>query len=191
MRPRDAAVARRVVLQSVGTLAGGLALRPALGATHRRDVVLMMGQATFGADGFHFANYRSSYPFWAPSWTEVLAGRPLEPDAAVTVRDTLATTLAAAGFDIVLATGGAPFTSSGSAPALVINLPPPGAAGPLVVASAGPGSSDAPMNPLDIAPTVCGLVGLPPSPAFVGRDYAALVARPRTVMVTAVDWGAG
>jgi arylsulfatase A-like enzyme len=32
-----------------------------------------------------------------------------------------------------------------------------------------------PMNPLDIAPTVCGLAGVPRASAFVGRDYSALV----------------
>ncbi|MFO1049813.1 MAG: hypothetical protein U1E52_18180 [Geminicoccaceae bacterium] len=183
MRHPDAGLTRRVVLRSAGVLIGGLTLRPAAGGEHRRDIVLLAGRAPLGSAGFRFANYQGAYPFWSPSWAEVLAGRPLGRDAALPERDTLATTLAAAGFDVVLAADNAQFASDGSVPALEISIPPAGAGGPLVVVSAGPGCSDVAMNPLDIAPTICGLTGVRPSPAFVGRDYAALVARPRAADV--------
>lgn len=189
MRPPDAALTRRVVLGSAGALVGGLAVRPAAAERHRRDVVLLVGRVSLGAPGFRFTNFRSAYPFWSPGWADVLAGRPVGRGAALPEQDTLATALAAAGLDPVLVAADAPFAFSGPAPALVIRLPPLGVAGPLVVASAGPGSSDVPMNPLDITPTVCGLAGVSPSPAFVGRDYAALVTRPRAV--AAVDRGEG
>jgi hypothetical protein len=45
------------------------------------------------------------------------------------------------------------------------------------------------MNPLDIAATVCGLAGVPRSPAFVGRDYSALVARPLDLAGVVEDRG--
>lgn len=189
MRHPDAGPTRRVVLRGAGVLLGGLALRPAAGKEHRRDIVLSVGRAPPASVGFRFVNYQGAYPFWSPSWAEVLAGRPLGRDAAVPDRDTLATTLAAAGLGIVFADDDPPSASGSSVPALVINLPPADGSEPLVVASAGPGSSDVPMNPLDIAPTVCGLAGVPPSPAFVGRDYAALVARPWAM--AAVERGAG
>ena len=188
MRRLDAGSTRRVVLRSAGALIGGLALWPAAGKEHRRDIVLSVGRAPPGSVGFRFVNYQGAYPFWSPSWAEVLAGRPLGRDAAVPEGDTLATTLAAAGFDIVLVADDAPPASGGSVPALVIDLPPAGVSGPLLVASVDAGFSDVPMNPLDIAPTVCGLAGVRPSPAFVGRDYAALVRGPRAA---AVDRGAG
>lgn len=51
---------------------------------------------------------------------------------------------------------------------------------PLVVRSlARIGCADVRMNSLDIAPTVCGLAGVPPLSGFVGRDYSGLVAGPR------------
>jgi hypothetical protein len=70
--------------------------------------------------------------------------------------------------------------------AIFVGLPPLGSlpsdrGGGLVVRlpgrAAGAGSSDVPMNPLDVAPTVCGLADVPRPRAFVGRDYSALVPR--------------
>jgi hypothetical protein len=173
--------------------------------------------------GFTFTNFRGDYPFWTPSWAEVLSGRPLACRATPPDRDTLATAFAANGYETalvadevvanscarlgfasVLTGGGRPQSgrplflvalgevdTAASVPgdSVLIGLPPmspiPGGrrrAAPLVVRSPmRVGGSDVPMNPLDIAPTVCGLAGVPRSAAFVGRDYSALVARPRAL----------
>jgi hypothetical protein len=226
----DGMLTRRLLLQGASALAGGaVAFRSGIAQSSRPDIILLgplSDTASLQVEGFTFANFLGDYPFWTPSWLEVLSGRPLGRGAAMPERDTLATVFAANGYDTALVAGevvanlcarlgfasvlgageyprrsgqpsflvvlgeveldAAAFVSDDS---VLVGLPPLGPISggrrrpaPLVICyRSGVGSSDVPMNPLDIAPTVCGLAGVPRPAALVGRDYSALVARPRAL----------
>lgn len=177
----EPALTRRGLLQASATLACGLSARAEAAPSSRPDVILAVGG--HGVDeGFRFANYRGRFPFWSPGWADLLAGRPVG-SGAVPAEGTLlaAFTPSPAGAGqsgprLLVVTHGVGLDIP--AEAILISLPALGGAG-LVVrmpgVTAACGSCDVPMNPLDIAPTVCGLAGVPGSPAFVGRDYSALV----------------
>jgi hypothetical protein len=156
-------------------------------------VILMVGRRR-AEEGFRFANYRGRFPFWSPGWGDVLAGRAVRA-GAVPAEGTLVAAFAASGYATAFAPSSVALGRSKprlivvpheldldvAGNAILVRLPALDASvcdGLLVRMPGGTaacGSSDVPMNPLDIAPTVCGLAGVPGSPAFVGRDYSALV----------------
>ena len=222
MPRRDRALTRRVLLQGAGALAGAAAAFSSTPAQASRPDLILLCPLSYPlspqAEGFTFSNFHGDYPFWAPSWTEVLSGRPLGR-AVMPERHSLATAFAASGYEPVLVAGdaaanscaglgfasavaGAEYPRESGRPLLLVVLgevefdaaafvsadsilvwlprlaPIAGRRRPtplMIRSRAGAGDSDVPINPLDIAPTVCGLAGVPRSPVFVGRDYSALV----------------
>lgn len=165
-------------MRASAALACGLSVRVEAAARSRPDVILTVGGH---GTGFRFENYRGRFPFWSPGWADVLAGRPIGSGALPAEDTLLAAFASSAGAGrgrphlLVLPQGIDPGVTGD---AILIGLPV--MVGDVLIvrmpgAAAVGGSSDVPMNPLDIAPTVCGLAGVPGSPAFVGRDYSALI----------------
>jgi len=193
LRRREPGLTRRGLLAASAALLGTPSVRTTAAVPSRPDVILI-GSDRRANEGFRFANYRGHFPFWSPGWGDVLAGRPLSC-CTIPAQDTLLDAFASAGYATVFTPS--PVAGGWAKPhlivlldevdpdvagnAILIRLPPlrASSADSLVVrmpgTTAASGSSDVPMNPLDIAPTVCGLAGVPGSPAFVGRDYSALV----------------
>ena len=193
MRRREPALTRRGLLGVSAALLGTPLVRAETAVPSRPDVILS-GGGRRAVEGFRFANYRGHFPFWLPEWGDVLAGRPLGC-CAMPAQGTLLDAFTSAGYATAFAAS--PVAGSRAKPhlivvlhavdpdvagnAILISLPPlrASSADGLVIrmpgGTAASGSSDVPMNPLDIAPTVCGLASVPGSPAFVGRDYSALV----------------
>jgi hypothetical protein len=193
LRRPEPTLTRRRLMRGSAALACGLSLPAAAAIPSWPDVILMVG-VDGTMEGFRFVNYRGRFPFWSPGWDEVLAGRPLGP-GAMPADDTLADAFAAAGYVAALAP--LPVAQSRSRPLLIVapnKVDPEIATNAILIrlpasqarpgdgllvrmpgTTAALGSSDVPMNPLDIAPTVCGLAGVPRASAFVGRDYSALV----------------
>ena len=193
MPRREPVLTRRGLLAASAALLGTPSVRAEAAIPSRPDVILS-GGGRRAVEGFRFANYRGHFPFWSPGWGDVLAGRPVG-SGAVPAQGTLLDAFASAGYATAFAAS--PVAGSRAKPhlivvlhavdpdvagnAILISLPPlrASSADGLVIrmpgGTAASGSSDVPMNPLDIAPTVCGLAGVPGSPAFVGRDYSALV----------------
>ena len=110
MPRRDRALTRRVLLQGAGALAGAAAAFPSTPAKASRPDLILLCPLSYPlspqAEGFTFSNFHGDYPFWAPSWTEVLSGRPLGR-AVMPERHSLATAFAASGYEPVLVAGDA------------------------------------------------------------------------------------
>lgn len=227
---------------------------------HVADPALLRTFAGLATGGFCFDSFRSDYPFWSPTWTEVLSGRsdlPSWPAArAGKAPETLARAFSRNGYETVLVTeepkdrqaGALEFgkvigqgcaapdqlaglaleqrralagragliaiiwtgslhtihngithllaglRSSGHAEDLIlVSVPPFLPAGqqfaacrprlPLVVqwrhGIPTSGRSHAPMGPLDVAPTVCGLAGVARPDSFAGIDYSTIAVMRR------------
>lgn len=179
LRRIEPVLTRRGLIQASAALGCGLSVRAEAAAPSRPDVILTVGGNGARA-AFRFVNYRARFPFWSPGWADVLAGRPVGFDR-VPAEPTLLAAFAPTGAGrgrprlLVLPQGAEPGVTRD---AILIGLPAMDGDGLIVRmpgATAVCGSSDVPMNPLDIAPTICGLAGVPGWPSFVGRDYSALV----------------
>ena len=189
---------RRSLMQASAALACGLSVSAEAAIPSRPNVILTLGD--HGAEeGFRFATSaaasHSGRPVGRTCWR---GGRSVSEPSA---QGSLVAAFAAAGYATALVTAGGHSHVPGdpakprfiavldevdlAAPsnAILIRLPSmraPSGNGLVIHMPGGLarcGSSDVPMNPLDIAPTVCGLADVPGSPAFVGRDYSALVHR--------------
>ena len=171
---------RRSLMQASAALACGLSVSAEAAIPSRPNVILTLGN--HGAEeGFRFANFRGRFPFWSPGWADVLAGRPLGA-CQLSAQGSLVAAFAAAGYATALVTAGGHSHVPGdpakprfiavldevdlAAPsnAILIRLPSMRAPSGIGLVIHMPGglarcgsSSDVPINPLDIAPTVCGL----------------------------------
>ncbi|MGD9508880.1 MAG: hypothetical protein AB7I59_29695 [Geminicoccaceae bacterium] len=179
MRHPEPVLTRRGLMRASAALVCGPSARVEA-APSRPDVILTVGGHA-AEEGFRFVNYRDRFPFWSPGWADVLAGRPIGSGTVPVETTLLAAFAPSAGAGrgrprLLLLPG--EIDPRVTRRAILIGLPAMDGDGLMVSvpgATVACGSSDVPMNPLDIAPTVCGLAGVPRSPAFVGRDYSALV----------------